>query len=183
MRILAPDQLRSDDRARAFEACAEIDAGRLAAFGLRYSDEKWEATHFAMDVPEKMNLSRLALDGDQRLLGFWIASKKPCGTHHTHRVATRPNSPGHKNGGDIPGLMGEAVLSAARRTGCTSAQLTVHEDNAGAIGLYERLGYRRLRGDGFMRAANALGYDNAATNDDVLELGPEYRLCLMSMVP
>jgi ribosomal protein S18 acetylase RimI-like enzyme len=44
--------------------------------------------------------------------------------------------------------LGEALLSAAERTalarGCQRLRLEVRQDNAGAIRLYERLGYRRF---------------------------------------
>ena len=44
--------------------------------------------------------------------------------------------------------LGEALLAAAergaRRRGCRRMRLEVRPDNAGAIGLYERRGYRRI---------------------------------------
>lgn len=38
----------------------------------------------------------------------------------------------------------QAVERAAQRRGCTRLRLEVRQDNAGAIRLYERLGYRRF---------------------------------------
>jgi ribosomal-protein-alanine N-acetyltransferase len=44
--------------------------------------------------------------------------------------------------------LGEALLAAAekaaRKLGCTRMRLEVRQDNAGAVRLYERLGYRRF---------------------------------------
>jgi len=134
-----------------------------------------------MDVPEKLELSRLAFDEHGLLSGFWIASRKPCGAHHTHRMATRPKVNADRVRDDIAGLMGAAIISAARTAGCSKAQLTVHEDNAGAIDLYERLGYRPVGGAALKQAASSLGYDIAIVENDVLALRPDYRLRFMSL--
>lgn len=57
-----------------------------------------------------------------------------------HSLATRPTA----RGKGIGSALLDAAEDAARRRHCRVLRLEVRVDNAAAIGLYERLGYRRL---------------------------------------
>lgn len=57
-----------------------------------------------------------------------------------YSIATLPAARGK---GVAAGLMA-ACERAARKRGCETLRLEVREDNAGAIGLYEKLGYERF---------------------------------------
>ncbi|MEZ5938936.1 MAG: GNAT family N-acetyltransferase [Hyphomonadaceae bacterium] len=57
-----------------------------------------------------------------------------------YSIATYP----HARGMGVAAALVEACERAARRRGCTVLRLEVREDNAGAIRLYERMGYVRF---------------------------------------
>lgn len=57
-----------------------------------------------------------------------------------YSLATLPEARGHGVGGALL----DAVMHAASRRGCAALRLEVRKDNAAAIRLYERRGFRRI---------------------------------------
>jgi ribosomal protein S18 acetylase RimI-like enzyme len=78
-----------------------------------------------------------------------------------YSIATKPSS---MRSGLAPSLL-EAAQDAALKHGCTSLRLEVREDNARAIRLYERNGYRRIgsRKGYYQDGAAALRYEKMLT--------------------
>ncbi len=66
--------------------------------------------------------------------------RKGSAVARVYSLATRPEARGQ----GIGAALLEAAAVAARRRGCRVLRLEVRTDNAAAIGLYERLGYRRI---------------------------------------
>jgi ribosomal protein S18 acetylase RimI-like enzyme len=120
-----------------------LDARVLEAMGDAYSDVGWGREEFMLDLPGKWRLSAWALAEDGRLAGFWIASRKPGGVAHAHRVAVAAEA--RRRG--IGRALFECARSLAARGRARSMALSVSALNPGAAAFYERLGFRRSAGD------------------------------------
>jgi ribosomal protein S18 acetylase RimI-like enzyme len=88
-----------------------------------------------------------AVDAPHRLLGAAVLFfRKGSGAARLYSLASDPAARGRGVGGALL----EAAEAAARRRRCRAMRLEVRADNAAAIRLYERHGYRRLsRLEGF----------------------------------
>jgi [ribosomal protein S18]-alanine N-acetyltransferase len=101
--------------------------------------EPWTAEAFACDLPEKFELSVAALDGDGRLVGFAVASRKGMDVH-LHRLAVDEAARGR----GIGELLVRRLAQSALDRGLGTMTLKVDGDNEGAIRFYRRLGFRRM---------------------------------------
>jgi ribosomal protein S18 acetylase RimI-like enzyme len=76
----------------------------------------------------------------RRFLGTAVVFyRKGSGVARLYSLATRPEA----RGKGVGSALIEAVENAARQRRCRALRLEVRSDNAAAIRLYERLGYRR----------------------------------------
>ena len=127
-------------RMRAEELVA-LDAEAYEQAGDAYAETPWMASHFRQPLPEKFECSVLATRGD-RVVGFWIASRRTDDVLYTHRVAVA----GDQRGGGIGRLMFARVREAAGRIGARLLALSVNDANEPAARFYEGLGFRRVGG-------------------------------------
>jgi ribosomal-protein-alanine acetyltransferase len=99
----------------------------------------------------------IVADVDGRILGYCcILSRKGLDSGRLYSIATLP---GHEGAGMGRRLLGAAEAAAAAR-GLATLRLEVRADNARAIALYERSGYRRAgrRDDYYADGTAALLY-------------------------
>ncbi|HZX71945.1 MAG TPA: GNAT family N-acetyltransferase [Rhodanobacter sp.] len=85
--------------------------------------------------------------------------RKRSSVARVYSLATRPEARGQ----GIGAALLEAAVTAARRRGCRVLRLEVRTDNAAAIALYKRLGYRRIGSYGqyYQDGADAWRYELA----------------------
>lgn len=86
-------------------------------------------------------LSRVALDGEGRLLAFALAAPRP--ELNSWRLATMGALPAARGTGAAPSLLAD-FLARARQAGCQRAELEVFAQNERARRLYERQGFRPM---------------------------------------
>ncbi len=99
--------------------------------------DDWTDEHFLGELPQKWQLSGVALDANDAVAGYAIASApEPCRAH-LHRIVVAPDKRGGGVGQD---LMAELV-ARAQALGLRQLSLKVHAANAGAIRFYQRLGF------------------------------------------
>jgi ribosomal protein S18 acetylase RimI-like enzyme len=100
----------------------ELAAVELRAFqaSAAYDDEPWQVENFVRPLPDKTELSLVAMAGGP--IGFLVASRRPGGVH-VHRLAV---DPGHQRAGiasdrarlspaDLPALLTTYSLSERGR--------------------------------------------------------------------
>jgi [ribosomal protein S18]-alanine N-acetyltransferase len=88
---------------------------------------------------EMADAFNVALDDEQGLAAFGQALPRGPGRAHLARVIVRPSARRHGLGRALV----EALLARAEAAGLTLVTLCVFTDNAAAIRLYSRLGFRR----------------------------------------
>ena len=92
----------------------------------------------------------VACDGDGAVLGFQsllrAAAGNPYGTPEGWGIIGTHVSPA-AHGRGIGRALFAASLAAASQAGLTRIEARIGADNAGALGFYERLGFRTLRAD------------------------------------
>ena len=81
----------------------------------------------------------LAVDADDRLLGFHWTKVHPDGTGEVYVVGVDPDTQGNGLGRSLT----VAGLRHLRETGCRRVMLYVEADNAPAVRVYQRLGFER----------------------------------------
>lgn len=81
----------------------------------------------------------LAVDADDRLLGFHWTKVHPDGTGEVYVVGVDPGT----QGGGLGRALTVAGVRHLRDTGCAHVMLYVEADNAAAIAVYRRLGFQR----------------------------------------
>ncbi|TAL92663.1 MAG: GNAT family N-acetyltransferase [Rhodanobacter sp.] len=127
VRIRRADSSDLDDLVR-LEQCA-FDGDRMSRAQYR--------RHLASDSARIL----LASAGRYDFLGSVVLFFRRRSTlARVYSLATRPEARGR----GIGAALLAAAAAAARRRGCRALRLEVRTDNAAAIGLYERLGYRRF---------------------------------------
>lgn len=85
----------------------------------------------------------VASDGDHPLLGSAVLFFRAGSTQaRLYSLATRPDARGR----GVATALVQAAANAARERGCHALRLEVRADNATAIRLYERWGFRRIGG-------------------------------------
>ncbi len=117
-----------------------------AAFGAAFADyligpfllpfEAWPA--FLARQGVALELSRVALDGEGRVLAFALTAPRP--RQASWRLGTMGALPAARGSGAAPALL-EDFLVRARRAGCRRAELEVFAQNERARRLYERQGF------------------------------------------
>ena len=116
------------------------------AFGAAFADyligpfllplEAWPA--FLARQGVELGLSRVALDGEGRILAFALTAPRPA--RSSWRLGTMGALPSARGSGAAPVLL-EDFLARARQAGCLRAELEVFAQNERARRLYERQGF------------------------------------------
>ncbi|MBU0516483.1 MAG: GNAT family N-acetyltransferase [Proteobacteria bacterium] len=153
-----------------------LDAAWRAEMGDAFSHQDWTEDHFRLDLPGKQKLSRLALDENGRLVGFWSASIRRR-TAHTHRVAVDPSW--RRSG--LGRLMFESFREAALSAGCEDMTISLTFANDAARRFYEALGYRLMFGVDLEKFVAATGRPGRVEHDRVLEEGRAYVIMRRSL--
>lgn len=156
--------------------CVAIDQARLKQYGFLYSEEVWDCANFRAERPGKADLTQLALDGDDKVIGFWVASLRAGNIHHTHRVATRPNS----GSSSLATILGINSWDSGLNMGCKTAELSVHFQNERAIAVYLAMGYQRLTGLSLKNLATELGFVKYPVVEDRVCVSETYQLWIMT---
>ncbi|MBB2484674.1 GNAT family N-acetyltransferase [Mitsuaria sp. WAJ17] len=133
----------------ALEFCPATQVPATAlheAFGAAFADyligpfmlpfEAWPA--FLARQGVDLGLSRVALDGQGRILAFALSAPRP--RHASWRLGTMGALPAARGSGAAPALL-EDFLARARQAGCRRAELEVFAQNERARRLYERQGF------------------------------------------
>lgn len=118
---------------------AEVLARHVAEFleiDKKTIGERWGKDQFQFDLPGKWSFSRVALDDQERAMGFAVASLKPQGIH-IHRIAVSESCQGQGIGKRLLG----AVAAAAHGYGVRSMTLKVAKENTHAVRFYHALGF------------------------------------------
>jgi ribosomal protein S18 acetylase RimI-like enzyme len=121
-------------------APADLDA--LVALELRaFSGDRMSRVQYRRHLASPRAAVLVAGTADEGLLGSALVFfRKGSTLARLYSIATAPAARGQGVGA---GLLA-AAEQAARRRGCRALRLEVRVDNAAAIGLYERAGYRRI---------------------------------------
>jgi GNAT superfamily N-acetyltransferase len=157
-------------------AIVQLDAAWRAEMGDAFSHQDWTEDHFGLDLPGKVKVSRLALDDEGRLVGFWIASVRRK-TAHTHRVAV---DPGLRRTG-VGRMMFESFQEAARSLGCRDLTISLTFANDAARRFYESLGYRLMFGVDLKKFAAGTNRPGRVEHDRLLEEGRAYVIMRQSL--
>ncbi|HNM96515.1 MAG TPA: mycothiol synthase [Marmoricola sp.] len=121
-----------------------VEINRLA-----FTDHPEQGSLTAADFEQRMAESWFDADGlilaelDSRVQGFHWTKIHPDGTGEVYVVAVRPEAAGR----GIGAALTSAGLTHLRERGCTRVILYVDADNSAAVGLYQRLGFTRTRGE------------------------------------
>ena len=152
---------------------------RLWAFlGKSYSHERWEESHFSLELPGKWELSCAAVERGQGLVGFWVCSMPRPGWAHVHRVGVDPRWWGKGIGKEM-----FAWSSArARAKGARAMSVSVAEANVRARDFYTRLGFSLVDGPELQQWARAHGRRGRVHQDGIYEAGIKYIIMCYGLV-
>lgn len=145
----------------------ELDVSVQMEFGEIYSEEIWNEQNFLFELPGKWDYSKLALDENDKLCGFWIASisSHPIVGVYTHRVAVKKEY----RGCGIAKQMFLDLFSNAKQNGFNRMTLSVSILNDHAIAFYESLGFIKLSNNELMEFIEHKGLKASMINDYVQE--------------
>ncbi len=153
-----------------------LDAYWRSRLGAAYSHQDWTEDHFRLDLPGKGRVSRLALDGQGRLVGFWIGSIRRR-TAHTHRVAVDPDF----CRAGVGRLMFASFREAARLSDCRDMTISLTFANDAARRFYETVGYRLIFGVDLEKFVAATNRPGRVEHDRLLEEGRAYVIMRQSL--
>lgn len=106
-----------------------------------FTSDRLSRTQFRRHLDSESAKVLVASTGPHRFLGTAVMFfRKRSGVARLYSIATHRAARGQGVGSALL----DAVEQLARRRRCRALRLEVRADNAGAIRLYERLGYRRL---------------------------------------
>jgi GNAT superfamily N-acetyltransferase len=111
-------------------------------FGLSYSHEIWTERHFLYPLPGKWELSNVAFDKDDRLVGFWISSYQNNEELRGHRAGVHPEW----RGAGVLRALFEAVHTDAKRLGFKYISGTTNAANPASLPAWLALGFQVLSG-------------------------------------
>ena len=133
-------------------------------FGLNYSHELWNAEHFLLPRPGKWKLSKAAIAGDDRLIGFWIASHDGVEELRGHRGGTHPDW----RGAGIWRVFYERIYADGQQLGLKTMSHTVSAFNPNAVRAWQALGFRILSGPALEQFRTQRGRDEERIEGDRL---------------
>lgn len=121
---------------------ASSDLDDLVALEQRsFSSDQLSRAQYRRHLDSDSALVMVASTSHRHFLGSAVLFfRKRSGVARLYSLATRPEARGRGVGTALL----EAVADAARRRGCRALRLEVRTDNAAAIGLYERAGFKRI---------------------------------------
>lgn len=111
-------------------------------FGLNYANEVWTEKHFLYPLLGKWELSKVAFDEEDRLIGFWISSYLNKEELRGHRAGTHPEWRGTK----ILRALFEDVYANAKRLGFSYISGTTNAANPASLPAWLALGFRIVSG-------------------------------------
>lgn len=118
------------------------DLGDLVALEKHsFSSDRLSRAQFRRHLDSDSAKVLLASTGPHRFLGTAVVFfRKRCSVARLYSIATHHAARGQ----GVGSVLLDAAEHLARRRRCRALRLEVRADNAGAIRLYERLGYRRI---------------------------------------
>ena len=128
-------------RARVADILA-LEAIFYRDFGLNYSHEVWNEGNFLYPLPGKWELSKIAFDEQEQVIGFWIASHDGAEDLRGHRGGTHPD---WRRSGVWRDFF-ERIRADGRRLGLKTMSHTVNAANPNAVRAWTALGFRILSG-------------------------------------
>ena len=105
-----------------------------------FGDEAWTDTMFWSELAEAESRHYLVAESDGELIGYAGLCAYPPNESYVQTIAVASAHHGHGVGTQ---LLVQLVEESTRR-GCKHLDLEARADNAGAISLYERHGFRRI---------------------------------------
>ena len=110
---------------------AQVDQYASKKYSSSFSDERWGVLHFKHPLPSKFEMSLVALNSDNKVCGYCIASLKNGAYPYIHRfVGVNSEQPGITN-----------HLIEAFTTKYTNIYLLVAKNNPFGVKFYEEHGF------------------------------------------
>lgn len=142
----------------------ELDQYYIKEMGDLYSHQPWEDRHFRKRLNGKEKYSRIALNCDHKVVGFWITSLTDEKSIHTHRVAIARDY----RGTGLAKRMFDEIASEAKLDGINEMTIGVSILNQRAISFYKALGFKSLKDDELQSFINKKGR-SVKTNGEWIE--------------
>ncbi len=115
---------------------------KMIKMSAQLEGDYWTAEHYLSELPEKWNLSYVALENNE-LIGFMIVSDKG-GAHHLHRIVI---DQGHQKKGAGKELLFKLIANA-KKSKKKDVTLKVHHTNFSAIEIYKHFGFTEVERSG-----------------------------------
>ena len=148
----------------------ELDAYYTREMGNAYSHQRWGAEHFEKKLRGKEEYSRVAIDCNKRVVGFWIVSLSDESSLHTHRVAASREYRGR----GLAKNMFDAICEQAREDGIIEMTISVSASNDRGVMFYEKLGFKRLEGESLISFMDKRDRTGKSLGDCIEEAGMRY---------
>src|SRR5215510_8858576 len=111
-------------------------------FGMSYSHEVWTEKHFLHPLPGKWELSKIAFDQDDKVIGFWVSSYQDKEELRGHRAGVHPDW----RGAGILRALFAANYADGKRLGFVYVSGTTSVANPASLPAWLALGFRILSG-------------------------------------
>lgn len=140
----------------------EVEEKSLQKWGNKFSNEKWDQSHFLSDLPGKYEASYGAIAED-KLVGFVICSIPFPDTGHLHRLAVHPSYAGKE--------IGKMLVQKAYHYWLSSHQLKwvtaiIRTDHRASLLIAEQLGVKIADGPFLKRYFQARAKTTITIFDD-----------------
>lgn len=148
-----------------------IENSLVSEMGALYSHEHWKMKNFRYPLPDKWQLSSLAILGGC-VVGFWVASRHSESVVHSHRVGVLPSCQANGVGSKMWESLRERILLAGARC----ATLTVRRENLPALMFYQGLGFGIVEGESLYQFLEERGRKVFYRKSYILDQGLAYVL-------
>ena len=132
-----------------------LDSDAIRHMGRKYAPGAWNAENFLMDRPHKWQLSTAVMK-EGRVVGFWIVATIHRPWAFVFRVAFDAAVRGQGVARDSFNVMRRRIVDQGDALGISRLALEVSMDNGAARCVYERLGFKTVRGDDLRRFVEAV---------------------------
>lgn len=148
----------------------ELDEYYAREMGNAYSHQGWDVEHFEKRLQGKEEYSRLAIDSDRKVAGFWIVSLSDEKSLHTHRIAVSTEYQGR----GLAKRMFDEIAEKARRDGIGEMTISVAVSNTRGIMFYKKLGFKCLEGESLLSFMHKKSRPGKSLGDCIEEEGVRY---------